>query len=214
VEDALRDEYREVAAQWTAEDAEAMAVARNCQDSRRQSDRALALSRDNFTVERISRALALCGAEEEALALTRELAGRFSTATLTMKLQVPVTNAIVAARRGDAARVVQLLEDVSAYDHAPAAEFWPPYLRGQAYLALTQARDAAAQFARIIDHRGEAPTSPLYALTLAGSARASALAGDVHAARTQYARLFDGWSTADAELDVLKEARRDYERIR
>lgn len=214
VEEALRDDYRELAAQWMAEDAEAMAVAGNCTDSRPHSARALRLSRDNFTVERASRTLALCGADQEAAALTRELATRFPSATLTMKLQVPVTTAVIAARQGDAARALRLLEGVSAYDHAPAAEFWPSYLRGEAYLALKQAREAAAEFRRILDRRGEAPTSPLYSLSLLGTARATALAGDLDAARAQYQRLFEAWSSAEGDIPVMKDARQEYARIR
>jgi serine/threonine protein kinase/tetratricopeptide (TPR) repeat protein len=214
VEEALRDDYRELAAQWTAEDAEAMAVAGNCTNSKQHSARALRLSRDNFTVERASRALALCDADAEATALTRELANRFASATLTMKLQVPVTTAVIAARRGEAANALRLLEGVSAYDQAPAAEFWPSYIRGEAYLALKQARDAAAEFARILDRRGQAPTSPLYSLSLLGTARATALAGDSDAARAQYERLFEAWSSADGDIAVMKEARQEYARIR
>jgi eukaryotic-like serine/threonine-protein kinase len=214
VEEARGDDYHELAAQWTAEDAEAMALSGACQDARRQSASALELSRDNFTVERASRALALCGVAEEANLLTQELTKRFSSATLTTNLQVPVTTAIVAARAGDPVRALRLLEPVAAYDHAPAAEFWPSYLRGQAHLMLKQPREAAAQFAHIIDHRGEAPTSALYSLSLLGSARAAALDGDLPAARAHYQRFFDTWSSTDANASVLKEARQEYARIR
>jgi eukaryotic-like serine/threonine-protein kinase len=191
-----------------------MAISGACQDARDQSASALERSRDNFTLERVSRALALCGSADEATTLTRELTKRFSSATLTTNLQVPVTMAVVAARAGDPARVLRLLEPVAAYDHAPAAEFWPSYLRGEAYLRLKQPRDAAAQFASIIDHRGEGPTSPLYSLSLLGSARAAGLSGDLPAARRQYERLLDAWSSADANAAVLKEARQEYVRIR
>jgi len=214
VQDALRDDSRELAAQWTAEDAEGTAIAGACRDAVRQGARALELSRDNFTVERASRALALCGAEDTAISLTRELTSRFSSATLTTKLQVPVTAAMVAARRGEPARAIELLEAVGPYDHVPAAEFWPSYVRGQAYLTLKQPGEALAQFGHITEHRGEAPTSPLYSLSLLGSARASALAGDPDTARDRYHRFFDSWTDADGNLSILKEAREEYVRIR
>ena len=41
------------------------------------------LSRDNFTLERASRALALCGAADEVSRLSGELAERFPNATQT-----------------------------------------------------------------------------------------------------------------------------------
>jgi tetratricopeptide (TPR) repeat protein len=106
------------------------------------------------------------------------------------------------------------LEAVEPYDHVPAAEFWPSYVRGQAYLRLKQPREASAQFGHITDHRGEAPTSPLYSLSLLGSARASALAGDLDAARERYRQFLDSWNDADANLAVLREAREEYGRIR
>jgi eukaryotic-like serine/threonine-protein kinase len=214
VEEARGDDYHELAAQWTAEDAETMALSGVCQDARRESGRALELSRDNFTLERVSRALALCGSAQEATTLTQELTQRFSSATLSTNLQVPVTMAIVAARAGDPARALRLLEPVAEYDDAPAAEFWPSYLRGEAYLALKQPRDAAAQFTRVIDHRGEAPTSPLYSLSLLGRARAAVLTGDLPGARAHYERLLDAWSGADDSVAILKEARQEYVRIR
>ena len=191
-----------------------MALSESCQDARLQGGRAMELSRDNFTLERVSRALALCGFADQATTLTRELTKRFSSATLTTNLQVPVTMAIVAARAGDPARALRLLEPAAAYDHAPAAEFWPSYLRGEAYLTLKRPRDAAEQFAHIIGHRGEAPTSPLYSLSLLGSARAAALAGDLAAARGHYERLLEAWSGADPNAAILKEARQEYVRIR
>ena len=214
VDEARGDDYHELAAQWTAEDAEATALSGACQDAGRESAMSLELSRDNFTLERVSRALALCGAAEEANALTQELTKRFSSATLTTNLQVPVTTAIVAARAGDPVRALRLLEPVAAYDHAPAAELWPSYLRGQAHLALKQPQEAAAQFAHIIEHRGEAPTSPLYSLSLLGSARAAARAGDLPTAMDHYQRFLDTWGGADANTSVLKEARQEYARIR
>ena len=211
---ALRNDDRELAAQWMSEDAESNAIAGDCQESRRQGSRALELGRDNFTLERASRALALCGAEAEAQAVARELTRRFSSAILTTNLQVRVTDAIVARRRGDSAGALRLLESVAAYDQVPAAEFWPSFLRGQAYLAMKDGRAAGAQFARILDHRGQAPTSPLYALSLLGFARSSTLSGDTPAAVQHYERFFDAWSTADPGLGVLKEAREEYMRIR
>jgi len=213
-QEALRDDARELAAQWTAEDAEAMAVAGTCQDVARQVGRALELSQDNFTMERASRAFALCGAEDAALGLTRGLTARFPSATLTTRLQVPVTAAIGAAQRGESARALQLLEAVEPYDHVPAAEFWPSYVRGQAYLRLKQPREAVAQFGQITDHRGEAPTSPLYSLSLLGGARASVLAGDLEGARERYQQFLELWNAADTNLAVVQEARAEYGRIR
>ena len=59
---------------------------------------------------------------------------------------LPITAAALAlrARRAGAGRS-SCSKPVRPYDHAPSAEFWPAYLRGQAYLQLTDAA-AAAEF--------------------------------------------------------------------
>jgi tetratricopeptide (TPR) repeat protein len=214
VEEARTDSYHELAAQWTAEDAEGMALTGQCQEAQPQGRRALEASRDNFTLERVSRVFALCGAARDATDLTRELTNRFPQATLTTKLQVPVTSAVIALRASDPERALRLLQEVSQYDQAPAAEFWPQYLRAQAEMMLGRPREANAQFTAITDHRGEAPTSPLYSLALRGSAQAAASAGDTDAARRHYERFFDAWGQADEGLAVVRDARQEYARIR
>ena len=212
-ETALRENARELAAQWTVEDAEAHAIAGQCGEARGEVTAGVALGRDNFTLERASRTLALCGDAGGAARLTDELSRRYATATLTTRLQLPVTGAAIALDRGDAARALTTLDPVTPYDRAPAAEFWPLYLRGQAYLRSNDGPLAAAQFQRIVDARGTAPTSPLYALAHLGLARAAVLTGDVAAARQGYERLLALWAEADANLPLLADARREYARL-
>jgi outer membrane protein assembly factor BamD (BamD/ComL family) len=127
---------------------------------------------------------------------------------------VPVAKAVLAIRRGESARALDLLDPVKPYDHAPASEFWPAYLRGQAYLQLKDGRSAAVQFRNIIDHRGEAPTSPLFALAHLDLARAAVLDGDVGQARKAYDSFFFLWNGADSNLQPLKQARAEYARLR
>jgi hypothetical protein len=105
-----------------------------------------------------------------------------------------------------------LLEPVKTYDHAPAAEFWPTYLRGEAHLGLKSGPAAAEQFRSILEHRGEATTSPLYALAHLGAARAAALTGDHAAARSLYDRFFALWSSAD-DRRLMDESRSEYGRL-
>jgi hypothetical protein len=210
---AVRDQQRELGAQSAAEDAETHAIAGQCGDAFREVPAALALSRDNFTVERASRTLALCGRADDAQRLAAELAERYATASLTQRIQRPVTAAAVAVQHGQPARAVELLDRVTPYDQAPASEFWPAYLRGQALLQLKDARSAGAQFQSILDRRGQAPTSPLYPLACLGRARAHVLAGEREPARRAYERFFTLWTGADPALESLQAARREYARL-
>jgi hypothetical protein len=213
VQAAVGDQYHELGAQWTMEDAEFHALAGQCEETLKEVTAAFELRRDNFTLERGGRVLALCGFAGRAASLSAELADRFPTATLTGRVQMPVIAAALALQRGDSARALELLEPVKPYDHAPSSEFWPPYLRGQAYLLLKDGESAEVQFQNIVDHRGEAPTSPLYALAHLGLARAAALAGDVGKARRMYEGFFGLWAEADAGLRPLKEGREEYARL-
>jgi hypothetical protein len=207
---AAGERLHELGAQWIVEDAELHALADECDEARREVGVALELNRDNFTLERAGRAHAVCRSGE-ASQISDELAARFSNATLTMRVHVPVIAAALAVGRRDFESAIRLLEPVKPYDHAPAAEFWPAYLRGEAYLGLKDGRAAGAQFQSILERRGQAPTSPLYALAQLGAARAAALTGDDDTALAGYEAFFTLWSGTD-NVRLLDESRR--ERIR
>ena len=145
--------FNEIAAQLSIEDAEMHAVVGQCAQARKEVSAGLELSRDYTSLEHASRTLALCADDRGALELSAELTKRFPEATLTARVAVPVTTAAVAFGRGDIGRVIDVLEPVRRYDHAPSAEFWPAYLRGLAYLHMKNGRAAAAEFQDIIGHR-------------------------------------------------------------
>jgi len=182
--------------------------------TKREVAAALDSRRDTFTMQRASRALAFCGDGPGASALMAELMRRFPDATLTARLQVPLVAAAAALAGGQPRRTLQLLEGVAPYDHVPSAELWPPYLRGLAYLSLNDPRAARGQFQAVVDHRGELPTSPLYALAYLGVGRAAAQQGDFANAKAAYERLFSLWEHADTGLTSLDQARREYAELR
>jgi predicted Zn-dependent protease len=128
-------------------------------------------------------------------------------------VSVPVTHAVLAIQRGETARALDALEAVKPYEHAPSAEFWPTYLRGQAYLQAKDGRAAATEFESILAHRGEVPASPLYPLAHLGLARAAAMVSDVERARKEYGEMLALWKDADANLQALKAARLEYARL-
>jgi tetratricopeptide (TPR) repeat protein len=200
----------EVAARYGTQDAESHAIVGQCEDARREVDPALRLSRDNFTLERASRVLALCDAPSEAARLVEELARRFPDATLTTGIARPVTAAILAWRQGDPAGALGLLEPVRIYDHLPAAEFWPAFVRGHAYLQLKDAARASQEFQSILDRRGQLVDAPLYPLAQLGRARAAVLSNDLVLARRKYQDLFALWKDADPDLEPLVDARREH----
>jgi len=213
VQEAVGANQRERAAQWEAEDAESHALAGQCELARPEVASALARSRDNYTIERAARTLAVCGDDAAASVLTAELQQRFPDATLTQQIHLPVLNAILALRT-DPARAVDRLNAVRPYDGAPAAEFWPEYVRGLAYLGLKDGHKAALAFQGILDHRGRLPTSGLYPLAVLGRARAAVLTGETIQARTSYEQFFTLLKQADTHLAPVDEARREYAALR
>jgi tetratricopeptide (TPR) repeat protein len=205
--------FKEVAAQLSIEDGEMHAIAGQCAQASAEVAQGLALNRDNISLERGSRALSLCGAGHEATALVGELERRYPDATLTQRVAVPVTTALVSLRAGEYRRVIEELTPVKLYDHSPWSEFWPPYLRGQAFLALGQPVEAAAEFNTILAHRGESPLAQLYSLAQLGAARAAAATGDVTKAREAFDLFLSSWRDADPDLASLREARQERSRL-
>ena len=213
IEMAQQGGFKEVAAQLSIEDGEMHAIAGQCPQASAEVAQGLALNRDNISLERASRALSLCGAVRDATALVRELEGRFPDATLTHRVAVPVTTAIGAWRAGDYRRVIEGLTPVKIYDHSPWSEFWPPYLRAHAFLALGQPIEAAAEFNAVLGHRGESPLAQLYSLAQLGAARSAAAAGDAGKAREAYDLFLAAWRDADPDLASLREARQERTRV-
>jgi hypothetical protein len=211
---SLQGNFREVAAHLSAEDAEMHAVVGQCGEARSEASGGLELSRDNLTLERAGRAFALCGGADQAASLSQELARQFPEATLTVKVALPAIAAALAIGRGEPARALELLEPARPYDRAPASEFWVTYLRGQAHLELKDGRAAAAEFNSIVSRQGEVPGAFLYPLAHLGAARAAVLLENHDAARKAYEDFFALWKDGDADLQPLREARREYSRLR
>lgn len=195
---------------YRAQDAISHAVVGQCSQARTEAAAATRLSRDNFTLGSAARALAWCGAGEEASSLSDELAQRYPGATLINRLILPVIAAARAIRSGAPARGLELLEPVRPFERSPEAGFWPAYLRGEAQLQLKRGDEAAGEFRSIIAHRGEQPDSPLYPLAHLGLARAQASSGDTTGARQSYTAFFAWWPDADADLIPLKAARQEF----
>jgi tetratricopeptide (TPR) repeat protein len=87
------------------------------------------------------------------------------------------------------------------------------YVRGLVYLRMKDGEKAAAEFQKILDHRGLEPTSELIPLSQLNIGRAYALQGDVGKARTAYQDFLALWKDADPDIPVLKEAKAEYAKL-
>jgi tetratricopeptide (TPR) repeat protein len=205
--------FTELSGLYSAQDATAHALVGQCAQARNEAAAAVRLSRDNFTLESAGRALAWCGAMADAGLLSSELKRRFPEAILTTTVIVPVIGAATSFKAGQPARALELLDAVKRLDHAPVAEFWPAYLRGEALRQLARYAEAADEFRSIIEHRGQLIDSPLYPLAHLGLARALASGGDREAVRQAYLAFFTLWKDADPDLLPLKAAKLEFARL-
>jgi serine/threonine protein kinase/Flp pilus assembly protein TadD len=204
-ETALRHGLRNAAAEFEEADARADALSGNCQAVRRLGRPALAL--------------ALCGDAVQAEKLAGETSKLFPNGTLWNAVHLPAIRAAIALKRDQPAKAVELLASASPYERAyPEAV----YLRGLAYLGLREGAEAAAEFEKILDHKGANWVSAwqhpywgqFYSLSYLGLARGSVLAGDTAKARTAYKDFLTLWKDADPDVPILKEAQAEYAKLK
>ena len=86
-------------------------------------------------------------------------------------------------------------------------------MRGEAYLALRQGNEAAAEFQKILNHPGIVVNCPLGALARLGLGRAYTLRGDPAKARAAYQDFLTLWKDADPDIPILKQAKAEYAKL-
>ena len=204
---------KEPAAQFAADAALMAATFDYCHQARADISRALAVARNVDYLTAAACALALCGEVGQAQSLAGELAGRYPKGTHLNAVSLPIIRAAIELQRRNPDQVIKLLQKADSYNGGTGG-FWPAYLRGQACLLKRAGTEAAAEFQKILDHRGWDPTSPLYPLAHLGVARAAALTGDVAKSRQEYQDFLALWKDADADLPILIEAKKEYERLK
>jgi len=201
---------KEVAAQYAAEEALRAAVFGQCSQTRSLAAQSLSFERNQVSLTRSSLALALCGEAAQGQTLVDELTKQYPQFTIVNDIWMP---AIRGALELDHNNAAQAVTDLQAARYEAAGEFWPQYVRGLAYLKLGKPSEASVEFQKILDHRGFAPMSPLYPLAHLGQARAAALQGDQTKARRAYDDFFALWKNADADIPILIEAKKEYEKL-
>jgi len=155
-------------------------------------------------------ALAISGDVLHAEKLADDLDKRFPENTLFQSALIPVIRAQIAMSRNESADAVEVLQSVTPYELARFAPMYSAYLRGEAYLASGQGAQAAAEFQRILDHRGVVINDPVGALAHLQLGRAYALLGDNDKARKAYQDFLTLWKDADPDIPIFKRARAEF----
>jgi tetratricopeptide (TPR) repeat protein len=126
--------------------------------------------------------------------------------TVHIYCELPLVRALLALKAHRPAEAVQLLEPARPYQ---LRDFRVPNLRARAETEAGMLGAAAEDYRLILANQGVDPISPLYSLAHLRLARVLALQKKNDAARREYDAFFDAWKNADADLPLLKEARRE-----
>src|SRR6266436_4071102 len=90
---------------------------------------------------------------------------------------------------------------------------YPVYVRGEAYLAAHRGSEAAAEFQKILGHRGIALNEPIGALAHLQLGRAYAMQGDTANSRAAYQDFLTLWKDADPDIPIFKQAKAEYAKL-
>jgi eukaryotic-like serine/threonine-protein kinase len=165
-------------------------------------------------------ALALSGDSSASQSLADDLAKRFPEDTPVQFEYLPTLRALFALSRTAPLDAIEHLKTALPYDLAmPGTAFfakfgglYPVYVRGQAYLEAKRGREAAAEFQRVLDHRGIVLADPIGSLAHLQLGRALLLSGEIRA-RSSYQEFLTLWKDADADIPILQQARAEYAKL-
>jgi len=192
--------------------ARAMAEAGDSAGARKEASPALELGQSKNVKILAALVLARAGDTARAESLASELAKENPSDTRINDYILPELRAVIALDRNDPAKAVELLQAASPYDLAEPVVL--PYMRGQAYLLQHRGIEAAAEFQKLLDHRGIVINAIFGSLAHLQLGRAYALAGDAAKARTSYQDFFALWKDADPNIPILIAAKSEYAKLR
>jgi len=205
-------DQNERAALWLLNAALREAEFGNTLRARQQATSALTIASTQNLQILAALTLARAGDTARAQKIADDLNKRSPLNTLLNSYWLPTIRAAIEVDRKHAGNAVELLRAASAYELGGLA-LYPVHVRGQAYLLARQGQEAAAEFQKIIEHRGIVFNSPTGPLALLGIARAYPMSGDPTKARTQYQDFFALWKDADPDIPILKEAKAEYAKL-
>jgi len=213
---ALRLGYKEFSGIILADQAWREAQVGNLTEARQKISASLAASEDPGTRIFAMGTLATTGDSARSQKMAEDLVREEPADTLLNKVWVPIAEAYSDLQHNQPAQAVTRLEAAAPYELGSgpgAAGYSINFVRGEACLRLKDGRKAAAEYQKILDHRGTDPTSDEYTLSHLGLGRAYALQGNTAAAKSAYQDFFAAWKDADPDVPILKEAKAEYAKL-
>ena len=207
---------KEGAAWREANSATREALFGNAVEARKQAAAALTLSTGRDVQGRAALALALVGDAGRAQMLADDLGKRYPEDTIVQYHYLPMLHAQLALTRNDASKAIDVLQAAGPYelgDMQGNNPLYSIYVRGEAYLAGHQGTEAAAEFQKILDHRGIVLNHPIGALAHLQIGRAYAMQGDTAKAKAAYQDFLTLWKDADPDIPIFIAAKAEYAKL-
>jgi serine/threonine protein kinase/tetratricopeptide (TPR) repeat protein len=231
VDSAIRADSKEAGATWLENSALREAGLGNVVQAKQSAAEGLKLDSSSQGVEaEAALAFAMVGERARAESLAEDLSRTYPVDTQMQSLWLPAIKAQLALNRKDPATAIKSLQPASPPIEYGSIDFllnssslYPTYIRGQAYLAAGQGKEAAAEFQKILEHGGLVWNCWTGALAHLGVARANALQAKTSQgadadlargrARAAYKDFLTLWKDADPDVPILKEAKGEYAKL-
>ena len=136
--------------------------------------------------------------------------------TLVQNYSLPTIRAAMKLNANDPTGAITALQPSLKYELSFNLSFnglYPAYIRGLAYLQLGEGRLAAAEFQKLLDHRGLVGADVIAALAHLRMARAQKMMGDEASARKWYEDFLALWKDADTDVPIYQQAKAEYARL-
>ena len=205
----FKESTADTMALWALTEAEVGNLTR----AREQANASAALARVRTNLVPASEALAIAGDAGHPQATLGELRKRFPADTLLKDVATANVTALVALDRKRPDEAITALQTAKPYEMGNVPAMFPVYLRGLAYLQAKRGVEAAAEFQKIVDHRGIGPTAIEHSLAHLGLGCAYVLTGDNAKAKAAYQDFFALWKDADPDIPILKQAKAEYAKL-
>jgi eukaryotic-like serine/threonine-protein kinase len=218
VDAAVRNDSKETAALWQVNAALREAEFGNAAAAKQGVGAALALAPGRDVKMFAALTLARVGETARAKAFVEELERTYPSHTVLKVYWLPAINAALELNANNPTQATVLLEAAAPYElGAPpqlqVGTLYPAYIRGQAQLMAHNGSGAAAEFQKLLDHRGVVLNFVTGALAHLQLARAYALSGDTAKAKSTYQDFLTLWKDADPDIPILKEAKAEYAKL-
>lgn len=214
VDIASREDQKRNAVRWQMNMALREAALGNQTEALRQVKAGLSLAswRDSQSLGAL--VLALSGDSAAAAQIADDLEQRYIEDTLIRHYWLPSIRAMIEINRNNPSKAIEILESAAPYELGNAGPLYPVHVRGLAYLAARQGKEATAEFQKILDHRGVVTNSLIGALAHLQIGRAYTLQGDTAKAKAAYQDFLVLWQDADSDSSTLTTAKSEYAKLK